>query len=452
MANSRTLKFPEGFAWGTATAAYQIEGGVAEGGRRPSIWDTFARQPGRIVDGSNGDVSCDHFHRYGEDFKLMRELGLRHYRFSIAWPRIFPTGAGTPNQAGLDFYERLVDCMQESGIEPYATLYHWDLPQALQDAGGWTNRATADRFVEYSDAVTRRLGKKIRAWMTHNEPWVVAFVGNLYGSHAPGLSDLRTALSVAHTVLLSHGKAVPAIRANGGPGTKVGIVHNLEWVEPASRREEDKAAAARHDGAFNRWFLDPVFKGSYPQDMLEWYGDNAPAVQKGDLEAMRAPIDFLGVNYYTRRIIAHDPSGDFLHVRRVSYPFVPHADYEEWEVSPEGLYRVLVRVSEDYGRPVLYVTENGTPLSDTIGPDGACHDSFRIDYLARHAAAIWQANADGADVRGYFIWSIMDNFEWNLGYTKRFGLVHVDFATQKRTVKDSGRWFSRVIRENAFAI
>ncbi len=288
--------------------------------------------------------------------------------------------------------------------------------------------------------------------MTHNEPWVVAFVGNLYGGHAPGLSDLRTALATAHRILLSHGKAVPVIRANGGPGAKVGIVHNLEWVEPASRREEDLAAARRHDGAFNRWFLDPVFKGSYPGDMLEWYGDKAPVVQKGDMEAMRAPIDFLGVNYYTRRIIAHDPSGDFLHVRRVIYPFVPHADFEEWEVSPEGLYRVLVRVSEDYGRPVMYVTENGTPLPDEIGPDGGCHDPFRVDYIARHAAGVWQAITEGADVRGYFVWSIMDNFEWNLGYTKRFGLAHVDYRTQKRTVKDSGHWYSRLSRDNKLEI
>jgi len=452
MSRSRTLGFPAGFAWGTATAAYQIEGGAAEGGRGPSIWDTFARQPGRILDGSSGDVSCDHFHLYRQDFELMRDLGLRHYRFSIAWPRILPAGLGTPNPAGLDFYERLVDCMRENGIEPYATLYHWDLPQPLQEKGGWAQRNTADRFVEYVDIVTRRLGNKIRFWMTHNEPWVAAFVGHLYASHAPGLSDLRTALAAAHTILLSHGRAVPVIRANAGAAAKVGIVHNLEWVEPASRREEDRAAAGRHDGAFNRWFLDPIFKGSYPPDIVEWYGRAVPAVQQGDLEAMKAPIDFLGVNYYTRRIIAHDASGDFLHARRISYPFVPHADYEEWEVSPEGLYRVLVRVSEDYGRPVLYVTENGTPLPDAIGPDRACHDPARIDYLARHAAGIWQAIQDGADVRGYFVWSMMDNFEWNLGYTKRFGLVHVDFKSQKRTVKDSGRWFAHVGRENGFAI
>jgi beta-glucosidase len=452
MGNPRTLKFPGGFAWGTATAAYQIEGGVAEGGRGPSIWDTFARQPGKILDGSSADVACDHYRLYREDFALMRELGVRHYRFSIAWPRIIPSGSGAPNPAGLDYYERLVDSMKENGIEPYATLYHWDLPQPLQDKGGWAQRSTADRYVEFADVVTRRLGKSIKNWMTHNEPWVVAFVGHLFGSHAPGMKDLPTALAAAHTILLSHGKAVPVIRANVGAAARVGIVHNLEWVEPASRKEEDRAAALRHDGAFNRWFLDPIFKGTYPADMVEWYGRAAPAVQPGDMEAISAPTDFLGVNYYTRRIIAHDPAGDFLHARHISYPFVPHADYEEWEVSPEGLYRVLVRVSEDYGRPALYVTENGTPLADTVGPDGACHDPVRVDYIARHAAGIWQAIQDGVDVRGYFVWSIMDNFEWNLGYTKRFGLVHVDFRSQKRTVKDSGKWFSRVSRANSVEV
>jgi beta-glucosidase len=452
MGRTSTLSFPAGFAWGTSTAAYQVEGAAAEDGRGTSIWDTFCRQPGTISDGSSGDTACDHYHRYAEDFRLMKQLGLRHYRFSIAWPRIQPTGSGAANAKGLDFYERLVDCMRENGIEPYATLYHWDLPQHLQDEGGWTNRATADRFAQYCDVVTRRLGKKVSHWMTHNEPWVAAFVGNLYGSHAPGLKDLRTGLAAAHVILLSHGRAVPVIRANGAPETKVGIVHNLEWVEPASRRESDRAAALRHDGAFNRWFLDPVFRGSYPADMLAWYGQAGPAVQPGDMEAIRAPIDFLGVNFYTRRIVADDPSGDFLHVRRVSLPFVPHADYEEWEVNPEGLYRTLVRVSEDYGRPALYVTENGTPLADTVGADGACHDPARTEYLARHAAAIWQALQDGADMRGYFVWSFMDNFEWNLGYTKRFGLVHVDFKGQKRTVKDSGRWYSAAAKENAVTV
>jgi beta-glucosidase len=446
------LKFPHGFAWGTATASYQIEGAVHEGGRGASIWDTFAHTPGRIADGESGDVACDHYHRYEEDLDLMRSLGLRNYRFSIAWPRVFPSGSGEPNEAGLDFYDRLVDAMKARGIEPYATLYHWDLPQSLQDAGGWTNRDTAMRFVEYARAAVGRLGDRVKTWMTHNEAWVSAFVGHLYGSHAPGATDLPTALQTAHVILLSHGLAVPVIRDAGGRGTRVGIAHNLEWVEPASARPEDTAAAKRHDGAFNRWFLDPIFKGSYPEDMLSWYGPAAPVVRAGDLAAMRTPVDFLGINYYTRRIIAHDPNGDFLHVRKVRWPFVPRADYEEWEVNPEGLYRLLVRVSEDCGRPPLYITEGGTPLEDRLGPDGAVHDPERISYLSRHLAAVWQAIEDGVDMRGYFVWSIMDNFEWNLGYTKRFGLVHVDFSTQARTVKDSGRWFSSVCRNNSLEI
>ncbi len=425
---------------------------MREGGRGPSIWDTFSHTPGKIVDGSSGDVACDHYHGYRADFDLMRDLGLRHYRFSIAWPRIFPVGSGALNQAGLDFYDRLVDAMKERGIEPSATLYHWDLPQALQDAGGWTNRETALRFAEYAQTVARRLGSRVKTWMTHNEPWVSAFVGHLYGAHAPGATDLRTALQAAHTILLSHGLAVPAIRSEGGSGVRVGIANNLEWVEAATQRAEDHAAARRHDGAFNRWFLDPLFKGAYPADMLEWYGSSAPRMTSGDLEAMKAPTDFLGINYYTRRIIAHDPKGDFLKVRRVIWPFVPRADHEEWEVNPEGLYKLLVRVSADYGRPPISITESGTPLNDLPGLDGSFHDSARIDYLARHASAVWQAIEDGVDMRGYFVWSIMDNFEWNLGFTKRFGLVHVDFKTQKRTVKDSGRWYAAVSRENGFEI
>ncbi len=452
MTTPRTLTFPRGFAWGAATSSYQIEGGVREGGRGPSIWDTFSHTPGRIIDGSTGDTTCDHYYRFEADLDLMRSLGLQHYRFSIAWPRIFPVSSGTPNPAGLDFYDRLVDAMMSRGIEPYATLYHWDLPLPLQDAGGWTNRDTAMRFVDYARTVTEHLGDRVKHWMTHNEPWVSAFVGNLFGAHAPGLTDLRTALQVAHVIMLSHGLAVPVIRSAGGVGARVGIVQNLEWVEPASSSPEDIAAARRHDGAFNRWFLDPLFKGGYPADMREWYGADAPDVRPGDMEAMRTPIDFLGINYYTRRIIAHDRKGDFLHVRKVAWPFVPRPGYEEWEINPEGLYRLLVRVNADYGRPAIYITENGTPLDDLPGADGAVHDEARIQYLSRHAAAVWQAIKDGADVQGYFTWSFMDNFEWNLGFTKRFGLVHVDFATQARTVKDSGRWYARLCRENAFPI
>jgi beta-glucosidase len=451
------LGFPDGFVWGTATAAYQIEGAWDEDGKGESVWDRFAATPGKIADGKDGRVACDHYHRYAADLDLMKELGLRNYRFSVAWPRVFPDGSGPVNAKGLDFYDRLVDAMRERGIRPFATLFHWDLPQALQDNGGWTRRATVDAFVRYVDTVTRRLGDRVKDWMTHNEPWVVAFVGHLFGDQAPGLRDLRTALTTAHGILLSHGRAVPVIRANSS-GARVGIVHNLEWVEPASPREEDVAAAMRHDGAFNRWFLDPVFRGRYPGDMLAWYGGDAPAVEKGDMEAISVPVDFLGVNFYTRRVMAHDPAGrgttgrSVLAARQVHWPFVPRAAFEEWEMNAESLYRLLLRVQHEYRPGYMYVTENGTPLPDAPGPDGTVHDPVRIRYIARHAAAVRQAVTDGADVRGYFLWSFMDNFEWGFGYSKRFGMTWVDYETQKRVVKDSGRWYAKTVKENGFPV
>ena len=451
------LNFPDGFVWGTATASYQIEGGKDQDGKGESVWDRFAATPGKIADGTTGAVACDHYHLYASDFDLMKELGLRSYRFSIAWPRIVPDGSGAVNQKGLAFYDRLVDAMLERGIRPFATLFHWDLPQALQDRGGWTNRATADAFARYADQVTKKLGDRVKDWMTHNEPWVVAFVGHLFGDHAPGLRDLRTALAAAHGILLSHGMAVPVIRANSR-GASVGIVHNLEWVEPASPREEDVAAAMRHDGMFNRWFLDPVFRGRYPGDMTAWFGPDVPQYRPGDMETIAAPIDFLGVNYYTRRIMAHDPAGrssegrGVIAARQVHWPFTPRADFEEWEVAPEGLYRTLMRVAREYRPGFMYVTESGTSLPDAPAADGAVHDPVRLRYVARHAAAVHQAAADGADVRGYFLWSFMDNFEWGLGFSKRFGITYVDYATQKRTVKDSGRWYGKAARENGFPL
>jgi len=442
------LKFPDRFVWGVSTASAQIEGAAAEDGKERSVWDVFSERPKATLDGSTPAVTCDHYHRYGADLKLMHDMGLHNYRFSIAWPRIIRNGAA--NERGLAFYDRLVDGMLEQGIEPYATLFHWDLPQSLQNAGGFANRETVRRFVEYADIVSRRLGDRIAKWMTFNEPWVYSFVGHLYGEHAPGLKDLATALQVAHHILLAHGSVVPILRSNGNERTEVGIVNNLEWIEPASPSEEDRAAASRHDGAFNRWFLDPVFRGSYPADMLEWYGQAVPSMEEGDLQTISAPIDFLGVNYYTRRIIAHDDNGDFLKVRRVRYPFVPHAEYEEWEINPEGLYRTLMRVHRDYGAPTLYVTESGTPLPDSPGADGEVHDPRRVQYLRDHFAAVWQAIKEGADLRGYFVWSFMDNFEWSLGFTKRFGVVYVDYENQRRIVKESGRWYSDVIRNNGF--
>jgi beta-glucosidase len=446
------LRFPKGFVWGASTSSYQIEGAWNEDGKGESIWDRFSHTPGKILDGSSGDVACDHYHRYQEDVGLMRELGLKAYRFSISWPRVVPDGKGEANPKGLDFYDRLVDALLAAGIEPFATLYHWDLPQKLQEQGGWANRDTAAHFESYVSAVSRRLGDRVRNWMTHNEPWVAAFVGHLYGEHAPGLKDLKTALQAAHHILLSHGRAVPALRAGGGGRTRVGIVHNLEWVNPFTQSEEDLAAARRHDGAFNRWFLDPVFKGSYPQDMLEWYGAKAPAMQARDLQTIAVPVDFLGVNYYTRRTIAHDAKGDFLKVKRIWYHFVPHANFEQWEVNPEALYLLLRRVHREYGQPVMYVTESGTPSGEEVRPDGTVSDPQRLDYLKRHFAAAWHAIQEGVKIRGYFVWSLMDNFEWSSGYTKRFGLAHVDYSTQKRTIKESGRWYAETIRRNGIVM
>lgn len=457
MANDSMLEFGDGFVWGSATASYQVEGAWNEAGKGESIWDRFAADPAHIEDRRDGRVACDHYHRYGTDLALMASLGLRNYRFSIAWPRIVPGGDGEVNEAGLDFYDRLIDAMLERGIRPFATLFHWDLPQALQERGGWANRTTVDAYVRYADVVVRRLGDRVKDWMTHNEPWVYSFCGHLYGVHAPGLKDLPTALAVAHNLLLSHGRAVPVIRA-GSPGARVGLVNNLEWIEPASDRAEDVAAARRWDGAFNRWFHDPIFGKGYPEDLLAWYGAAAPKVETGDLEAMAAPTDFLGVNYYTRRLIAHDPaevagSGrNFLAAKQIYWPFVPRAEFDEWEIAPEGLYRTLLRLQRDYHPASLLVTENGTTWPDQPGPDLAIHDLLRVRYLARHAAAVHQAIADGADVRGYFAWSFLDNFEWGFGFSKRFGLVHVDYATQLRTVKDSGLWYGRLAREHAFPL
>ena len=456
MASETFLEFPAGFTWGTATSAYQVEGGWDADGKGESIWDRFASDPAHIADGKSGAVACDHYRRFRADFDLMASLHLSNYRFSLSWPRIVPDGGGAINEAGLDFYDRLVDAMLERGIRPFATLYHWDLPSALQDRGGWADRENVHAFARYAEIAAHRLGDRVKDWMTHNEPWVVAFCGHLFGVHAPGLRDLGTALAAAHGILLSHGLAVPAIRA-ACAGARVGIAHNLEWVEPASARDEDIAAAARHDGAFNRWFLDPIFGRGYPDDLVRWYEAAAPRLEPGDRELMAAPIDFLGVNYYTRRVIAGDPAGRgperaFLATRQVYWPFAPRADFDEWEIAPEGLYRLLLSVQREYRPPAMWVTENGTSWPDRPEPDGAVRDLVRIRYLARHTAAVAQAVADGADVRGYFAWSFLDNFEWGFGFTKRFGLVHVDYRTQARTVKDSGRWYAKLAAENRLSL
>ena len=441
------LRFPEGFVWGAATSAYQIEGGVAEGGRGPSIWDTFCRSECKVFQGHTGDVACDHYHRYAEDVELMRSLGLHAYRFSIAWPRILPEGRGEVNPEGLDFYDRLVDALLAAGIQPFATLYHWDLPQALQDAGGWASRDTVGAFCEYADAVSRRLGDRVKNWITHNEPWVVAFLGHAWGRHAPGLQDMATALQVAHHLLLSHGESVPILRENGGAGAQVGITLNLAPVHPASPAAKDVAAARRRDGYLNRWFLDPLFKGTYPEDMLALYGELAPTVRPGDMARIAAPLDFLGVNYYTRNLVRDDPESPELGSRLVT-PEGAEVTEMGWEVYPQGLYELLIRLRDDYRPPAIYITENGAAFPDEATPDGRVFDPRRIAYLDGHLRQAHRAIREGVPLKGYFVWSLLDNFEWSHGYSKRFGLVYVFYPTQQRIVKESGYWYRRVIERN----
>ncbi len=438
--------FPAGFVWGAATASYQIEGAAREGGRGESIWDRFSHTPGKIVNGDTGDVACDHYHRWREDVALMRSLNLQAYRFSVAWPRIIPEGRGRINAIGLAFYDHLVDALLDAGITPWVTLYHWDLPQPLEDAGGWPNRATADAFAEYVDAITRRLGDRVRNWITLNEPWCSAFLGYHLGVHAPGRQDLRDALAAVHTLLLAHGTAVPIIRRNS-PGAQVGITLNPAQVYPASESDADRAAAHRYDGYVNRWFLDPLYGRGYPVDLLEWYGARAPEVAAGDLPTIAAPTDFLGVNYYSPSFIRDDPADAFLGVVDAGLAGAEQTEMG-WIVYPPGLRDLLVRLASDYPTGPLYVTENGAAYPDPAPRDGRVADPERTRYYASHLAAALAAIEQGVPLRGYFAWSLLDNFEWAFGYTRRFGITYVDYATQERTIKDSGRWYRQVAAAN----
>lgn len=445
------MPFPKDFLWGVATASYQIEGAVDAGGRGPSIWDTFSHTPGKVENGETGDVACDHYHRYAEDVDLMAELGIKAYRFSMAWPRLFPDGAGQLNRKGLDFYQRLVDRLLERDITPAITLYHWDLPQALQDRGGWANRDTVERFADYAEAAFRALGDRVPMWITHNEPWVAAFLGNLLGIHAPGLTDLQTALDVSHHLLLSHGRAVERYHSLGLDG-KIGITLSLSATYPKTDTDADREVARGSDGYTNRWFLDPVLKARYPEDMVERFtragAHPLAAVREGDLAVTSAPTDFLGVNYYSRRIITASDEEFGWAVQQHAEPGM-HTTGVGWEVFPEGLYDLLTNLHEIYPGTPFYITENGMALDDRIGPDGAVDDPRRIDYLRGHFAAAQRAIEAGVDLRGYFVWSFMDNFEWAMSYRPRFGLVYVDYPTQRRIPKSSARWYSRVIGANA---
>lgn len=444
--------FPPGFVWGAATSAYQIEGAAAEDGRGESIWDRMAHTDGRVIDGTSGDVACDHYHRWPDDLRLMGQLGLQAYRFSVAWPRIIPQGRGAINQAGLDFYDRLIDGLLAAGITPYLTLYHWDLPQPLQEeGGGWAARSTAEAFAAYAEVVSRAYGDRVKHWITHNEPWCAAFLGYQVGEHAPGIKgDWYAALRASHHLLLSHGWAVERIRA-ASPGAEVGIALNQEPAFPATPSPEDYHAARIYDGYYSRWFLDPVYGRGYPADMVEHYSqqgylpDGMRFVLPGDLEAIATPLDFLGVNYYTRAV--RSAAG--------SYDNAPSPDGSSaltemgWEVFPEGLYQLLTRIAFTYRPAKLYVTENGASFSD--GPDeaGRIPDGRRIGYLRGHLQACARAIESGVPLAGYFVWSLLDNFEWAKGYTQRFGVVWVDFETQQRLPKDSALWYRQCIEANA---
>ncbi|MET8506601.1 GH1 family beta-glucosidase [Streptomyces sp. NPDC004787] len=458
---SKPLRFPPGFRWGTATAAYQIEGAAREDGRTPSIWDTFSHTPGRVRNGDTGDVAADHYHRTAEDIALLRRIGVTDYRFSIAWPRVQPTGRGPAVQQGLDFYRRLVDGLLEAGIRPVATLYHWDLPQELEDAGGWPQRETAYRFAEYAGLAAEALGDRVATWTTLNEPWCAAFLGYGSGVHAPGRTSDVAALRAAHHLNLAHGLAVGALRAAlptgpaGTPGPEVSLTLNLHAVRARSEDPADRDAARRIDAVGNRIFLDPVFHGRLPKDLVE---DTAAIsdwsfVRDGDLATTAAPIDSLGINYYSPTLVEAgtgpapgEPSpwaGAERHVRFV--PVDGPRTAMDWPVDADGLHGLLVRLRDALPGVPLLVTENGAAYEDYADPSGQVKDPERVAYLRSHLEAVHRALADGADVRGYFLWSLLDNFEWAYGYSKRFGIVHVDFATQRRTLKDSARWYADVI-------
>ena len=451
--------FPDDFLWGAATAAYQIEGAVGAGGRTPSIWDTFSHTPGRVVNGDTGDVACDHFHRFRDDVKLMADLGLSAYRFSLAWPRIQPRGRGPVNQAGVDFYQELVDALLAEGIEPWVTLYHWDLPQEIEDAGGWPARDTASRFAEYASLAHDALGDRVRYWTTLNEPWCSSFLGYGSGAHAPGIRDGAAALAAAHHLMLGHGQAVQALRAAGA--RSLGITLNLYAVSPASESAADADAVRRIDGLANRTFLDPLLHGRYPADVVADLTavTDFGFVRDGDLDLIATPLDMLGINYYTRHVVAAaGPDSPRPPHRRAptSWPAseevrflgrgLPVTDMN-WEIDAPGLVEVLTRVHRDYPALPLYVTENGAAFRDRpVG--GEVADPDRVAYLHDHLAACAAAIAAGVPLAGYFAWSLLDNFEWAWGYTKRFGLVYVDYDSQLRIPKTSAGWYADVIRRN----
>ena len=450
------MRFPDGFDWGVATASYQIEGAVREGGRSPSIWDTYSHTPGKTANGETGDIACDHYHRYRHDVALMHELNARVYRFSVAWPRLQPTGRGPLNPEGVAFYDRLIDELLGAGVRPWITLYHWDLPQVLEDEGGWPERQTAQLFADYAAAVHERFADRVRDWTTLNEPWCSAFLGYASGRHAPGRQDPAASVRAAHHLLLGHGLAVQAMRATRDD-LRYGITLNLYPTSAATSSAADQDAARRVDGICNRVFLDPILRGRYPEDVL---ADLEPIaglqhILGGDEKIIAQPLDVLGVNYYSRHVVRAGTEG----TGRTDAAWVGARGAEGvrtgrpvtaagWEIDPTGLHDILTRITREYDTPPLYITENGAAFPDVIAADGAVHDDQRTAFLDGHFRAAHRAISDGVDLRGYFVWSLLDNFEWAWGYERRFGIVYVDYDTQERLVKDSGRWFADVAAAN----
>ena len=444
-----TAAFPKDFVWGAAAASYQIEGAAKEDGRGESIWDRFSHTPGNVENGDTGDIACDHYHRWKDDIELMKRIGLHAYRFSIAWPRIFPSGRGMVNEKGLDFYKSLVDGLLDAGIQPYATLYHWDLPQALQDQGGWPARATVEAFVEYADVVTRALSDRVVSWATLNEPMVSAYVGYLIGRHAPGHQDMDEMLAASHHLLLAHGLVVPVIRANASK-SKIGIVLNLQMHVPASPSPADRMAAWTGDGVQNRWYLDPISGRGYPEDVLKYFGKPMKVIQEGDLEKIQTRIDFLGINHYFRTIQRHPEVPE-----NENDPISVHVGGDktemDWEIYPQGMFDILMRVHADYQFPEYYITENGMAAKDLV-EDSKVNDPRRVAYHRDYLTWARKAMEIGVPLKGYFAWSLMDNFEWGFGYAKRFGLIYVDYKSQKRILKDSALFYRDVIKTNGGAL
>jgi beta-glucosidase len=433
------------FLWGVATSSYQIEGAAFEDGRGLSIWDTFCKVPGKVAKGDNGDVACDHYHRYQEDLDLMKWMGVDAYRFSVAWPRVIPNGTGQINAAGVDFYDRLIDAALERGIEPWLTMYHWDLPEALQQRGGWNNREIVSWFEEYANLLTTRFGDRVKNWMTLNEPLCSAWIGHLYGDMAPGIQDLQTALNASHHLLMSHGIATQVVRANV-PQSRVGIVINVTPAVPATDSEDDRRAAELANGFDNDWFLNPVFGKPYPHDVVEALG-KSPDVRDGDMSLIHQETDFLGANFYFRQTVQSDPSGKPLPLKGVRREGVKRTAMD-WEVHAPAFEDILLKISRHHAPKAMYITENGSAWDDKI-TDGNIEDDNRISYLQEHLDAMFSARSKGAPIEGYFAWSFLDNFEWAYGYEKRFGLVYVDYETQERIPKKSAHYYRDLLLNRA---